>query len=163
MGGFSPNDLGIWKDEHIEMLSQIARFIEARGAVAGIQIAHAGRKASTSRPWEGHLSVEDKDGGWEPIGASAVKFDEGYRMPREMTELDIKTVQSEFVAAASEPSTAGFRWLEIHSAHGYLSHSFLSPISNHRRDRYGGSFENRIRFLLKRHAKYGKFGLGDCR
>ncbi|HEX3356337.1 MAG TPA: NADH:flavin oxidoreductase/NADH oxidase [Tepidisphaeraceae bacterium] len=148
-GRISPNDLGIWKDEHVEPLARAARFVEAQGAVAGIQIAHAGRKASTSRPWEGHRAVEDGRGGWEPIGPSAVAFDKDYRMPREMTEGDIKTVQGAFAAAAKRAAGAGFRWLEIHSAHGYLSHSFLSPLSNRRTDRYGGEFENRIRFLLE--------------
>ncbi len=148
-GRISPNDLGIWKDEHIEPLARVARFVEAQGAVAGIQIAHAGRKASTARPWDRKQGLSDEQGGWEPIGPSALKFDEGYRMPREMTEEDIKTAQGAFVAAAKRALAAGFRWMEIHSAHGYLSHSFLSPISNRRTDQYGGAFEKRIRFLLE--------------
>ncbi len=148
-GRISPQDLGIWKDEHIEPLARIVRFIVSQGAVPGMQIAHAGRKASTARPWEGHHPVDASQGGWQPIGASPIAFDKGYPAPREMTMQDIADVRSAFVAAAKRALLAGVQWLEIHSAHGYLAHSFLSPLSNQRTDSYGGSFENRIRFLLE--------------
>ena len=148
-GRISPQDLGIWKDEHIEMLARIVRFIESQGAVAGIQLAHAGRKASTARPWEGHPPTDEAHGGWQPFAPSPIKFDESYPLPHEMTPKDIEDVKAAFVAAARRSFAAGFKWIEIHSAHGYLSHSFLSPLSNGRRDQYGGSFENRIRFLIE--------------
>jgi 2,4-dienoyl-CoA reductase-like NADH-dependent reductase (Old Yellow Enzyme family) len=148
-GRISPQDLGIWKDEHIEPLSRIVRFIESQGAVAGIQLAHAGRKASTARPWEGHHPIDAAHGGWQPIAPSPIKFDESYPLPREMTPADIADVKAAFVAATKRALAAGFKWIEIHSAHGYLLHSFLSPLSNHRRDQYGGSFENRIRLLIE--------------
>jgi 2,4-dienoyl-CoA reductase-like NADH-dependent reductase (Old Yellow Enzyme family) len=148
-GRISPQDLGIWTDEHIEPLARIARFIESQGAVPGMQLAHAGRKASTARPLEGHHYVDPAHGGWEPIAPSPIAFDKQYPTPREMTLQDIADVRAAFVAAAKRALAAGIRWLEIHSAHGYLSHSFLSPLSNHRRDQYGGSFDNRIRFLLE--------------
>jgi 2,4-dienoyl-CoA reductase-like NADH-dependent reductase (Old Yellow Enzyme family) len=148
-GRISPQDLGIWKDEHVEMLARIVRFIESQGAVAGIQLAHAGRKASTARPWEGHHYVDPQHGGWVPIGPSAIAFDKQYPTPREMTLADIAEVKRAFVAAAKRSLAVGFKWIEIHSAHGYLLHSFLSPLSNDRRDQYGGSFENRIRLLIE--------------
>jgi len=148
-GRISPQDLGIWKDEHIEMLARIVRFIESQGAVAGMQLAHAGRKASTARPWDGHHYVEPANGGWQPIGASPIAFDKPYPAPREMTLADINDVLAAFVKASQRMLAAGFKWLEIHSAHGYLLHSFLSPLSNHRTDQYGGSFDNRVRFLLE--------------
>ena len=148
-GRISPNDLGIWKDEHVEPLSRITRFIASQDCVPGMQIAHAGRKASTSRPWEGHKTVDPAHGGWQPIAPSAIKFEDSSPMPHEMTTTDIADVRAAFVAATQRAQAAGFRWLEIHSAHGYLSHSFLSPLSNHRSDQYGGSFDNRIRFLLE--------------
>lgn len=148
-GRISPQDLGLWKDAHIEPLARVAKFVESQGAVAGIQIAHAGRKASTARPWEGHVAVTPANGGWEPIAPSAIVFDETYPMPREMTLQDIAEVRDAFVATARRALEAGFRWLEIHAAHGYLGHSFLSPLSNQRSDQYGGSFENRIRFLIE--------------
>jgi 2,4-dienoyl-CoA reductase-like NADH-dependent reductase (Old Yellow Enzyme family) len=149
-GRISPGDLGIWKDEHIEPLARTARFIHSLGAVAGIQIAHAGRKASTAEPWKsGSKSLNPSNGGWQPLGPSAIPFDTGYPVPTEMTTSDIEQVKQAFTAAARRAIAAEFRWLEIHSAHGYLAHSFLSPLSNQRTDRYGGSFENRVRFLLE--------------
>jgi 2,4-dienoyl-CoA reductase-like NADH-dependent reductase (Old Yellow Enzyme family) len=148
-GRISPQDLGIWKDEHVEPLSRIARFIASQGAVPGMQIAHAGRKASAARPWDGRQGLDESQGGWQPIGASEIAFDSGYPVPREMTTQDIRDVQHAFVAAAGRALHAGIQWLEIHAAHGYLAHSFLSPLSNQRTDSYGGSFENRIRFLLE--------------
>jgi 2,4-dienoyl-CoA reductase-like NADH-dependent reductase (Old Yellow Enzyme family) len=149
-GRITPGDAGIWADKHIEPIARINRFIKQHGAVPGIQIAHAGRKASAARPWEGDASLADDAGGWPTIAPSAIAFGgELTKIPRAMSEADIARVQSEFVAAAQRSLAAGAECLELHSAHGYLSHEFLSPISNQRRDRYGGSFENRIRFLLE--------------
>jgi 2,4-dienoyl-CoA reductase-like NADH-dependent reductase (Old Yellow Enzyme family) len=144
-GRISPEDLGIWKDAHIEYLSRIARFMKSQGTVPGMQIAHAGRKGSTQRPWEGSSKVSVADGGWEPIAPSAVAFSDTYPMPRAMTKQEIRTVVDAFAAAARRALEAGFEVLEIHSAHGYLAHEFYSPLSNLRTDEYGGSFENRTR------------------
>lgn len=149
-GRISPGDAGIWADKHVEPIARINRFIKEHGAVPGIQIAHAGRKASTSRPWEGDAHLPDDQGGWTTIAPSAIAFGGALtKIPRAMSEADIARVQGEFVAAAKRSLAAGVECLELHSAHGYLSHEFLSPISNQRQDRYGGSFENRIRFLLE--------------
>jgi 2,4-dienoyl-CoA reductase-like NADH-dependent reductase (Old Yellow Enzyme family) len=148
-GRISPQDLGIWKDEHVAPLARITQFIAARGAVPAIQIAHAGRKASTAAPWHGGKPVPPGSGGWEPIGASAIAFDPNHPVPREMTLQDIAQVRGAFVAASQRALAAGFGWLELHFAHGYLAHTFLSPISNGRTDQYGGSFENRIRFAVE--------------
>lgn len=149
-GRITPGDAGIWADKHVEPIARINRFIKDHGAVPGIQIAHAGRKASAARPWEGGAHLMDSTGGWPIIAPSALAFgDELKKVPRAMSEADIAHVQGEFVAAAKRSLAAGCEWLELHSAHGYLSHEFLSPISNERTDRYGGSFENRIHFLLE--------------
>lgn len=148
-GRISPQDLGIWKDDHIEPLARVARVIEQNGAVSGIQIAHAGRKASTARPWDGSKPLENEAGGWDIVGPSAVPFADGYRTPQALTVAEIQNVQSTFVDGAKRALDAGFRVLELHGAHGYLIHSFLSPISNQRDDSYGGSFDNRIRFLIE--------------
>ena len=148
-GRISPADLGIWKDDHIEPLARIARFIEEHGAVAGIQIAHAGRKASVARPWDGGKPVSDEAGGWNVVGASPIEFDAGYRVPSELSAAELVDIRRAFCDAATRASSAGFRYLELHAAHGYLLHSFLSPLSNHRTDAYGGSFENRTRLLLE--------------
>lgn len=149
-GRISPADAGIWADKHIEPIARINRFLKKHGAVPGIQIAHAGRKAAVSRPWEGDGSLADNAGGWPTIAPSAIAFGGRLtRVPREMSEADIVRVQGEFAAAAGRSLAAGAECLEIHSAHGYLSHEFLSPISNRREDRYGGSFENRIRFTIE--------------
>jgi 2,4-dienoyl-CoA reductase-like NADH-dependent reductase (Old Yellow Enzyme family) len=148
-GRISPNDLGIWKDAHIDELAAVSRKIEEAGAVAGIQIAHAGRKAGTARPWDGGGPLSDADGGWQPIGASPLPFNTGYRAPLEASHHDLVQIRSAFMAAAKRALAAGFRWLELHAAHGYLLHSFLSPLSNQRQDHYGGSFDNRIRLLLE--------------
>jgi 2,4-dienoyl-CoA reductase-like NADH-dependent reductase (Old Yellow Enzyme family) len=148
-GRISPNDLGIWKDAHIDALAAVVRKIEEAGAVAGIQIAHAGRKAGTARPWDGGHPLSDADGGWTPLGASPLPFNTGYRPPLEASQPDLVQVRSAFVAGARRALAAGFRWLELHAAHGYLLHSFLSPLSNQRSDHYGGSFDNRIRLLLE--------------
>ena len=147
-GRISPQDLGIWKDEHVEPLARAARFIASQGAVPGIQIAHAGRKASTARPWEGHAPLDDAHGGWHLIGPDDRPFND-YRKPRAMSDDDIAAVREAFRAAAQRALAAGFQWLEIHAAHGYLLHSFLSPLSNSRTDAYGGSFDHRIRLMLE--------------
>ncbi|MGO8672258.1 MAG: NADH:flavin oxidoreductase/NADH oxidase [Capsulimonadaceae bacterium] len=148
-GRISPGDAGIWSDAHIEPWTRIARFVAENGAVPGMQIAHAGRKASTGRPWEGGVGVADSDGGWSPIGPSTDPFAGDYRVPREMTQADIQDVQAAFVQAAIRANQAGFQLLEIHGAHGYLAHTFLSPLTNHRADEYGGTFDNRVRFLVE--------------
>jgi 2,4-dienoyl-CoA reductase-like NADH-dependent reductase (Old Yellow Enzyme family) len=149
-GRISPDDLGIWKDEQIEMLARIFHFAEAQGAVVGMQLAHAGRKASTSAPWKGHAPIGPADGGWTPIlGPSALAFDEGYQVPQELDRAGIERVVSAFGEAAGRALTAGARLVEIHAAHGYLLNSFLSPLSNKRTDDYGGSFENRTRLLCE--------------
>ena len=152
-GRITPGDLGIWSDEHIPMLSRIAEFIHAYGAVSGLQLAHAGRKGSATRPWEGSRSLSDEEGGWETLGPSPISFgtqnNELWRIPHEMTAADIEEVLCAFEAAAQRALRAGFRVVELHFAHGYLGHSFLSPITNQRADRYGGSFENRIRFAVE--------------
>jgi 2,4-dienoyl-CoA reductase-like NADH-dependent reductase (Old Yellow Enzyme family) len=148
-GRISPSDAGIWSDEHTEAYKKITTFIKSQGAVAGIQIAHAGRKASTPAPWNGDGKVEEKDGGWETLAPSAIAFDENYPLPRQMTEADIEQATEDFAAAAKRSVEAGFEVIEIHAAHGYLFHEFLSPLSNNRTDEYGGSLENRIRFPLE--------------
>ena len=149
IGRISPADLGIWTDAHADRLARVARAITDNGAVAGIQLAHAGRKASTKVPWEGSGPVAVGQGGWQPIGPSAVPFNDGWHMPREMTSDDIARGRREFVAATARALHAGYSWVEIHAAHGYLLHSFLSPLSNKRRDEYGGSFDNRVRLLME--------------
>jgi 2,4-dienoyl-CoA reductase-like NADH-dependent reductase (Old Yellow Enzyme family) len=147
-GRISPQDLGIYHDAHGDKLAEIARFIHEQGAVAGIQLAHAGRKASTARPWEGGAPLSTEQGGWQPIQApSAIPFADGYQVPQEMTRDDIERVVHSFARAAERALAAGFRIIELHAAHGYLIHSFLSPLSNLRTDEYGGSFENRCRLL----------------
>jgi 2,4-dienoyl-CoA reductase-like NADH-dependent reductase (Old Yellow Enzyme family) len=145
-GRISPQDLGIWENGHIEMLSRIVGFIHEQGSIAGMQLAHAGRKASTSRPWEGHDAVPESEGGWTKVVApSALKFSDTYPMPQALTTDGIQEVIEGFAAAARRACQAGFRVVEIHAAHGYLIHEFLSPLSNKREDDYGGSFENRTR------------------
>ena len=147
-GRISPQDLGIWKDDHIEMLARIVRFIDRQGSVAGIQLAHAGFKASTLPPWFGGGSVDIKDGGWRPVHApSAVPFSENSIVPEALDHAGIQRVTEAFAASAKRALDAGFRVVEIHGAHGYLIHEFLSPVTNKRTDEYGGSFENRTRFL----------------
>jgi 2,4-dienoyl-CoA reductase-like NADH-dependent reductase (Old Yellow Enzyme family) len=146
-GRISPQDLGIWSDEHAEALSPIVKFIRHHGSVAGIQLAHAGRKASTQRPWEGNSCIPEAHGGWQPIAPSPIAFSPDYCPPREMTREDINRVRADFVVAAELAAGIGFEVIEIHAAHGYLAHEFLSPLSNQRSDEYGGSFENRVRML----------------
>ena len=149
-GRITPGCAGIWADKHIEPIARVNHFIKQQGAVPGIQIAHAGRKASASRPWEGDKYLPDDEGGWPILAPSAVAFGSGLnKVPRALTEADIARVQNDFVAATKRSLTAGVEWLELHFAHGYLAHEFLSPLSNQRTDRYGGSFENRIRFVLE--------------
>ncbi len=149
-GRISPEDLGIWKDEHIEFLGRITRFIHSQGSVAGIQLAHAGRKASTYRPSDGDGAVPEEGGGWKNVVApSAVPFASNYLLPQALTREGIKAVVRAFAQAAGRAREAGFRVVEIHAAHGYLISEFLSPLANHRTDEYGGSFENRIRLLLE--------------
>lgn len=148
-GRISPEDLGIWQDGHIEKLSQITSFISAQGCVPGVQLAHAGRKASTAVPWKGRAEVTVENGGWQTVAPSAVPFSEHYPKPVALDEAGIEKVISDFIAAAKRALQAGFKVIEIHAAHGYLVHQFLSPLSNHRTDEYGGSFENRIRLLLR--------------
>jgi 2,4-dienoyl-CoA reductase-like NADH-dependent reductase (Old Yellow Enzyme family) len=144
-GRISPEDLGLWKDAHIEFLSRIVKFIKSQGVVPGMQIAHAGRKGSTQRPWEGSSKVTLAAGGWVPVAPSPVPFSETYPMPRELAKNEIRDIVDAFAAAARRALQAGFQVLEIHAAHGYLAHEFFSPLSNFRNDEYGGSFENRTR------------------
>jgi len=148
-GRITPNDLGLWSDAHIEPLRRITNFITEHGAVSGVQIAHAGRKAGTAQPWNGGKPLANEDGGWEPIGPSSLAFGEGYRQPHELSTDEIHEVQQAFRAAAIRAYESGFRLIELHAAHGYLLHNFYSPLSNHRTDAYGGSFANRIRFTLE--------------
>ena len=148
-GRISPEDLGIWKDEHVEPLQRVTRFIEAQGAVPGMQLAHAGRKAATARPWDGGGPLADAQGGWDVVGPSPLAFNKGFRMPHELNREEIADIQSAFRDAAARAREAGFRLIELHSAHGYLLHEFLSPLSNLREDDYGGSFENRIRMTME--------------
>lgn len=147
-GRISPQDLGIWSDDHIEFLARIVHFIAQRGSVAGIQLAHAGRKASTAPPWENRsVTLTEAEGGWPIVAPSAVVFDEGCIVPTSLTEAGIRDIATAFVDAARRSLLAGFQIVEIHAAHGYLLHQFLSPLSNQRTDQYGGSFENRTRLL----------------
>ncbi|GAC1432770.1 MAG: NADH:flavin oxidoreductase/NADH oxidase [Terriglobales bacterium] len=144
----SRQDLGVWKDDHVHFLRHIVDFLHEQGSAAGIQLAHAGRKASTRRPWEGEGAIPLGQGGWtEVLAPSAVPFSSNYPQPREMTLRDIKDAITAFAEAARRAREAGFDIVEIHAAHGYLVHEFLSPLSNLRKDEYGGSFENRTRLL----------------
>jgi 2,4-dienoyl-CoA reductase-like NADH-dependent reductase (Old Yellow Enzyme family) len=147
-GRISPQDLGIWSDDHIKTLSRIVTFIHDQGSVAGMQLAHAGRKASTYRPWESQGAVSESEGGWKNVVApSAIPFADNYPMPQALTVDGIQEIIGAFAHAARRACEAGFRVIEIHGAHGYLIHEFLSPLSNHRDDAYGRSFENRTRFI----------------
>ena len=147
-GRISPMDLGIWSDAHIEPLARAAKFIKAQGAVAGIQLAHAGRKASTNAPWLGGKPLAVDQGGWTPIfSASALPFNDGYQIPATLSAAQIAGIVAAFADATRRALEAGFEVVELHGAHGYLANQFLSPLSNHRTDEYGGSFENRTRFL----------------
>ncbi|MCE7980683.1 MAG: NADH:flavin oxidoreductase/NADH oxidase [Caldilinea sp. CFX5] len=148
-GRISPQDLGLWQDDHVEMLARISAFIKSQGAVPAIQLAHAGRKAATAQPWQGGGPVSADQGGWSPVGASPIKFADNYPTPTELSTQDVGGIVNAFRTAAVRANDAGFDWVEIHAAHGYLLHSFLSPLSNQRVDRYGGSFDNRIRLLME--------------
>lgn len=148
-GRISPDDLGIWSDEHIENLRKITSFIMEQGCIPGIQLNHAGRKASTHSPWKGHGKIELDNGGWIPSGPSAIPYSAVYRMPLKLQIADIKKIVQDFVLAAERSVKAGFKVIEIHCAHGYLLHQFISPLTNERDDEYGGSFDNRIRILLE--------------
>jgi 2,4-dienoyl-CoA reductase-like NADH-dependent reductase (Old Yellow Enzyme family) len=149
-GRITPGDAGIWTDQQIEPLARITRFLKQHGAVPGIQLAHAGRKASAARPWDGGAHLADGAGGWTPVGPSPIAFGgELTKVPHALTLAEIKQVQADFVAAAERSLAAGYEWMELHAAHGYLAHEFLSPLSNQRTDAYGGSFDNRIRFLIE--------------
>jgi len=148
-GRITPGDLGIYKDEHIPALKHLTGFLREHGAFAGTQLAHAGRKASMAVPWEKVRLIPPSEGGWQPVAPSAIRFDEAYGLPAELDRVGIDKIVSDFIAATHRAIEAGFDVVEIHSAHGYLLHEFLSPLSNHRADEYGGSFENRIRFPLQ--------------
>jgi 2,4-dienoyl-CoA reductase-like NADH-dependent reductase (Old Yellow Enzyme family) len=148
-GRISPHDLGIWKDDHVSMLERITRFIAAQGAVPGIQLAHAGRKASVAAPWAGGGPVGEADGGWTPVAPSAMAFAEGALVPEALTTAEVTGVVEAFAKAARRALAAGFKVAELHFAHGYLVHEFLSPLSNTRADRYGGSFDNRTRIAVE--------------
>ena len=147
-GRISPVDLGIWSDAHGEALSRIARFVKAQGAAAGIQLAHAGRKASTAPPWDGGGYIPADRGGWAPVGPSPIAFGPDSPAPHELTPAEINQLVERFGDAARRAHRAGFDVVELHAAHGYLLHEFLSPLSNARTDQFGGSFDNRIRFPL---------------
>jgi 2,4-dienoyl-CoA reductase-like NADH-dependent reductase (Old Yellow Enzyme family) len=149
IGRISPSDAGIWNDEQAEAWSRITKQIASHGAVPGIQLAHAGRKASTDVPWQGRDFVPPERGGWQPVGASATKFADNYAMPAELSVERIEGIRDRFVESARRAVDAGFKLIEIHAAHGYLLHSFYSPLANHRTDSYGGDFDNRIRFTLE--------------
>ncbi len=149
IGRISPADTGIWNEAQVEAFRPIARFLLEQGAVPAIQLAHAGRKASMGAPWEGDSRIEVGAGGWVPEAPSAVAFSEKYPLPREIPSAEIPALVGDFVAAAERAQRAGFQVVELHMAHGYLMHEFLSPLSNQRRDAYGGSLENRMRFPLQ--------------
>jgi 2,4-dienoyl-CoA reductase-like NADH-dependent reductase (Old Yellow Enzyme family) len=147
-GRISLSDTGIYEDAHVESWRPIVEFIRSHGAVPGMQLAHAGRKASTAPPWSGGKPIAVQDGGWEPVAPSAVAFDAGYNVPHELSVGEIGEIVAAFRKAAERAMAAGFEVLEIHAAHGYLLHQFLSPLSNVRADEYGGTLENRIRMAL---------------
>jgi 2,4-dienoyl-CoA reductase-like NADH-dependent reductase (Old Yellow Enzyme family) len=149
-GRISPGDLGIWSEKHAAALKPVTEFLHSQGSVSGIQLAHAGRKASTQIPWQGGQPIgADQASGWQVVAPSALPFKSNYQTPLEMTDKDLQKVQSDFEKACQFSKLAGFQVIEIHMAHGYLLHEFLSPLSNQRKDSYGGSFENRTRFPLQ--------------
>lgn len=148
-GRISPGDLGIWSDDHIAFLKRITTFIHDNGSIAGIQLAHAGRKASFDVPWRGSKQLTTADGGWETVAPSAIAYNENDLAPAALDAAGIQKIKSDFRSATGRTLAAGYRVLEVHAAHGYLFHQFLSPLSNSRTDEYGGSFDNRIRFLLE--------------
>jgi 2,4-dienoyl-CoA reductase-like NADH-dependent reductase (Old Yellow Enzyme family) len=148
-GRISPRDNGIWKDEHIPMLARIAAFIREQGAVPAIQLAHAGRKASVRPPWERGAAIPQSEGGWQTVAPSPIPFRPDDPVPAELSRAGIAALIADFVKAAQRARAAGFQVVELHAAHGYLAHQFLSPLSNRRAGEYGGSLENRMRFALE--------------
>ena len=146
-GRISPADLGLWNDEQIAPLSRIVRFVRAQGVVIGLQLAHAGRQASCSLGWQAQRPLNATEGGWPVLAPSAVPFGDGYALPQELDAAGIKRLIAQFVASTRRAREAGFQTVEIHAAHGYLLHQFLSPLANQRSDAYGGSFENRTRLV----------------
>ena len=148
-GRISPWDSGMWSDVHAAVFQRLVRFVKDHGSVPAIQLAHAGRKASTDKPWRGGKAVRPEAGGWQPVAPTAEAFAEGYPVPREMTEDDIDAVVGQFRDAARRSLDAGFEVAEVHMAHGYLVHEFLSPLTNKRTDEYGGSLANRMRLALR--------------
>jgi 2,4-dienoyl-CoA reductase-like NADH-dependent reductase (Old Yellow Enzyme family) len=148
-GRITPNDLGLWKEEHIPALKRITDFIKEQGSVAGIQLAHAGRKASFPQPWVDTALLSKEQGGWEPVAPSAIAFNDKYALPHALTTAEISELITQFAQAAARAHQAGFQLIELHAAHGYLINEFLSPLSNHRTDEWGGNFENRCRFLIE--------------
>ena len=148
-GRISPHDLGVWSDDHVAGLARCVAFIEGQGAVSGIQLAHAGRKASVARPWEGGRAIPPSEGGWQTVAPSAIPMYPTDPTPHALTTAEVAEVVEAFAAAARRSLAAGFRVIELHAAHGYLLHQFLSPLSNHRDDEYGGSFENRCRLTVE--------------
>jgi len=148
-GRISPADSGLWSDHHAQELRRITTFVKEQGAVPGVQLAHAGRKASTAEPWRGGGPVAPGEGGWRAVAPSPLAFEEGYPVPREMSVADIEAVRADFAAAARRAAAAGFGVVELHMAHGYLLHEFLSPLTNRRSGGYGGSLENRMRLPLE--------------
>ncbi|MEP6684865.1 MAG: NADH:flavin oxidoreductase/NADH oxidase [Parafilimonas sp.] len=148
-GRITPDDLGIWKDEHIDFLKRITSFITAQGAVPGIQLAHAGRKASHSSPWKGNCPLTENEGAWITLAPSAIGYKQSDPLPKEMSIGEIEQLKKDFRDAALRAVQAGFKVIEIHAAHGYLLNEFLSPLSNTRTDDYGGSFDNRIKLLIE--------------
>ncbi len=148
-GRISPDDLGIWNEEQVNAFKKITLFIKTQNSIPGIQLAHAGRKASTFSPWKGSGKVSIENGGWQTLAPSPIKFDENYPYPKEMSEFDIQLVIDQFRESAKRSVESGFEIIELHFAHGYLVHQFLSPLSNKRTDRYGGSLENRCRLAIE--------------
>lgn len=148
-GRITPEDMGLWSDAHTQAFLSLTRFLKSQGAVPGIQLAHAGRKAGTYTPWQGEGSLKPADGAWETLAPSAEAFQEGWQTPKAMDEVEIKKTAADFGKAARRAFEAGFELVEIHSAHGYLLNEFLSPLANRREDAYGGGFDNRVRFPLE--------------
>jgi 2,4-dienoyl-CoA reductase-like NADH-dependent reductase (Old Yellow Enzyme family) len=149
IGRISPEDTGIYLDSHVDAWKPIVEFVQSQGAIAGIQLAHAGRKGSTAAPWKGGKAVAIADGGWVPVGPSAVPFAPDYPMPKELSIAEIDQIVADFVKAAQRALRAGFQVVEVHAAHGYLLHEFYSPLCNFRKDEYGGSLENRLRLAVR--------------
>jgi 2,4-dienoyl-CoA reductase-like NADH-dependent reductase (Old Yellow Enzyme family) len=148
-GRISPQDLGIWSDAHVDGLARITRFVRSQGAIPGIQLAHAGRKASTTRPWEGSRGLAPAEGGWQVVGPSDTPFSDRYPVPRALQLEEIQAIVNAFRVGAERALSAGFSIVEIHAAHGYLLHEFMSPLVNTRSDAYGGSFDNRVRLCIE--------------